>query len=88
MSILIEIILWLCFLVPGLIYSAWRISKRHDVCPSCGGADLVPLGSPRGKELAASAEYSAPSDVYRPPSAAAQGAGRSLGRLVGRMLGR
>lgn len=51
-SILIEIILWLCFIVPGLIYSIWRHTKRHDVCRSCGAAQLLPAESPAGRALA------------------------------------
>jgi hypothetical protein len=50
-SILIEIILWLSFIVPGLIYSIWRMSTRSKVCRSCGARSLVPLDSPRGKQL-------------------------------------
>ncbi len=42
----IELILWLCFLVPGLIYSAWRGSTRYKACSSCGAVNLVPLESP------------------------------------------
>lgn len=45
-SIWIEIILWLCFLVPGLIYSIWRHSSRSAVCESCGASTLVPTTSP------------------------------------------
>lgn len=45
-SLLIEIVLWLCFLVPGLIYSIWRQGSKHKVCASCGAATLVPLNSP------------------------------------------
>lgn len=32
---LIELILWLIFFPIGLIYSIWRLSKRHKVCPHC-----------------------------------------------------
>lgn len=45
-NLLIEIILWLCFIVPGLIYSIWRISSRTAKCPQCGSKDLVPPDSP------------------------------------------
>lgn len=44
--IAIEIILWLLLIVPGLIYSVWRMSSRHQVCASCGAATLVPPDSP------------------------------------------
>jgi hypothetical protein len=45
-SILIEIILWLCFLIPGLIYTIWRHSSRHKVCASCGASTLIKPDSP------------------------------------------
>ncbi len=50
-SILIEIVLWICFLVPGLIYSIWRLTSKHLACPKCGAQNLVPIDSPRGKKL-------------------------------------
>lgn len=50
-SILIEIFLWICFLVPGIIYSIWRLTSKHLACPKCGAQNLVPIDSPRGKKL-------------------------------------
>lgn len=50
-SIFIEIILWLCFLVPGVIYSIWRLTTRHKACRACGAPNLVPLSSPVGQKL-------------------------------------
>ncbi len=35
-SILIEIILWCCFLIPGIIYSIWRSTSKYKGCPQCG----------------------------------------------------
>lgn len=53
-NFLIELALWAFFLVPGLIYSVWRVSARRSACRTCGAIDsLVPLGSPRGRQLAA-----------------------------------
>jgi hypothetical protein len=52
-SMLMEILLWCCFLVPGLIYSIWRLTTRHDACPACGSVHMVPLNSPAGKKMAA-----------------------------------
>lgn len=43
---LIELILWLCFIVPGLIYSIWRVGSRHGACAQCGSVTLVPIDSP------------------------------------------
>lgn len=39
---LIEIILWLCFVIPGLIYSIWRRSNRPQTCPVCRSTTVVP----------------------------------------------
>jgi hypothetical protein len=50
-SFLIEVVLWLCFLVPGLIYSLWRLSARHEVCAGCGARTLVPANSPVGQRV-------------------------------------
>jgi predicted RNA-binding Zn-ribbon protein involved in translation (DUF1610 family) len=37
-SIGIEIVLWLCFFVPGILYSLWRMTTKATVavCPNCG----------------------------------------------------
>ena len=50
-SFFIEIVAWLAFIVPGLIYSLWRLSARHKACPECGESALVPITSPRGLQL-------------------------------------
>ncbi len=50
-SILIEIVLWLSFLVPGLIYSIWRVSSRYKACPECNQATMIPVSTPRGEQL-------------------------------------
>lgn len=42
----IEIILWLCFIVPGLIYSIWRLSSKAGKCEKCESKELVPPDSP------------------------------------------
>lgn len=58
-SIFIEIILWLCFLVPGVIYSIWRLTTRRQVCAACGAENIVPADAPAAvshrKALAATA---------------------------------
>lgn len=51
-SFLIELILWLCFLVPGLIYSLWRMtSGRQKVCPKCGNSTMIPIDSPAAQKI-------------------------------------
>lgn len=41
-SIWIEIVLWLFFIIPGVIYSIWRLASSAKVCPHCGMATLIP----------------------------------------------
>jgi len=41
-SLILEIVLWLCFIVPGLIYTLWRKSSQYDACRKCGSPDVVP----------------------------------------------
>jgi predicted RNA-binding Zn-ribbon protein involved in translation (DUF1610 family) len=50
-SFWIELALWLFLILPGLIYSIWRITSRHFICPTCGSPELIPVDSPRGKKL-------------------------------------
>lgn len=50
-SIWIEIVLWLCFLVPGLIYSLWRLTTKQHGCPSCGQTNMIPVNTPIGQSL-------------------------------------
>lgn len=75
-SFLIEVILWLCFLVPGLIYSLWRLSRRRFVCPACGSLEIIPVDTPVGRSLAG--DRAPP--TYR-GSAGAEEFGRKLGKL-------
>lgn len=46
-----ELLLWLFFLVPGLIYSIWRSTTRCMACPSCGSTQIVPLSTPMGMKM-------------------------------------
>ena len=44
-SFLIELVLWVCFIVPGLVYSLWRLTTREPVCRECGSGLLIPVDS-------------------------------------------
>lgn len=86
-----EVLLWLLFLLPGLVYSLWRLMARRDVCGLCGAAELLPVESPRGRELAARSRAAMPpvppappAPPARPPSRAAYKMGRWLGGLFGK----
>jgi Zn-finger nucleic acid-binding protein len=50
-SFLIEVILWLFFLIPGIIYSIWRLTTKHRACPKCGARNMIPPDSPRAQKL-------------------------------------
>lgn len=83
----IELILWLCFLIPGLIYSIWRLSSRHEACPSCNNSSLIPAASPMAKKFLRENlpdQVALSEDPTRPPSKAGIAAGRALGHFVGR----
>lgn len=47
----IELILWLCYLVPGVIYSIWRRAKKNVACTACASRELVNVTSPVGERL-------------------------------------
>lgn len=48
-TIALELALWLMFILPGIIYSLWRLSTRAMVCASCGATTLVAPESPVGQ---------------------------------------
>lgn len=47
----IEAVLWLCWMLPGFIYSIWRRSKVQRVCIACGKRELVQVDTPVGAAL-------------------------------------
>lgn len=49
----IEIILWLCYILPGLIYSIWRRSGIKNICHKCGKDTLIPVAqtNPEDEEV-------------------------------------
>jgi len=65
-SLLIEIVLWLCMIVPGLIYSLWRHSGRYMVCAKCGARTLIPLNSPNARAAMRSLSPSPPEPAAPP----------------------
>lgn len=85
----LEVVLWLCFLVPGFIYSVWRHTSRYEACPVCGNPKLLPKTAPMAQKFL---NENFPEmlvlkpEPARPRSNAAHSAGRSLGRLVGKLF--
>lgn len=37
----VELVLWLFLIVPGLVYSAWRMSNKVKICPDCLNEKVV-----------------------------------------------
>lgn len=43
-SFAVELVLWLLLIIPGVIYSVWRLSNKRWVCPQCNFDHVVNLG--------------------------------------------
>jgi hypothetical protein len=44
-------LLWITFLLPGIIYSIWRANSEHEACPACGSPQVIPVDSPMAQKL-------------------------------------
>ena len=82
-----EIILWILFIIPGLIYSLWRLSSRGDVCSQCGQANLIPLNTPVARQFMAKHNLSPvlEDEFQRQPSESIVAPAKKLGRFFGRL---
>jgi hypothetical protein len=49
----VEVLLWLFFLLPGFLYSIWRMTTTFHGCPKCQNASMIPVDTPMGQKLAA-----------------------------------
>ncbi len=88
-SIRIELVLWLAFILPGVIYSLWRINKRHPVCPICANAAIIPAESFLGHQFIATHRpelLTSATPRTRPPAKSAINVGRTLGRLTAKLF--
>ena len=50
-SLAAKLVAWICFLVPGILYTFWRLSARRRACPKCHGSITVPVDTPVGRQL-------------------------------------
>jgi DNA-directed RNA polymerase subunit RPC12/RpoP len=50
-SFLMEVILWFFFIIPGIIYSLWRITGKSYVCQYCSSTLIVPTDTVIGQQL-------------------------------------
>jgi hypothetical protein len=61
-SLLIELFMWLCLIVPGIIYSLWRVTSCYEGCAACGGSSMIPRNSPMGRKLSSELGVPVPSE--------------------------
>ena len=52
----IEFVLWICYLIPGLIYHLWRHSGKGNKCSECGSAAMIPVTTPKAQEIIGTSE--------------------------------
>ncbi|SDB03346.1 hypothetical protein SAMN05660653_00146 [Desulfonatronum thiosulfatophilum] len=52
-SFVLEVVLWLLLIVPGIIYSFWRLTSKQKVCPICKAPNMIPLSSPMAQKIMA-----------------------------------
>lgn len=50
-SIWITLFLFLCGVLPGILYAVWRWTSEYDGCSKCGGPNLLPMDSPVGRKM-------------------------------------
>ena len=44
-----EVLLWLLMILPGVLYSLWRITSKYKGCPKCGAPNMIPASSPKAR---------------------------------------
>lgn len=49
----LEFFLYCCAIFPGVFYSYWRSANKSPVCKACGKKEMIPVGTPAGRELVA-----------------------------------
>lgn len=47
--LVIEICMWLLYILPGVIYSIWRRVRKYQVCPQCRNPSVVLTSSSRAR---------------------------------------
>ncbi len=52
----VELLLWICYLVPGLIYHVWRHSDKGNKCPECDNTAMIPVHTPKAQDIIGASE--------------------------------
>lgn len=83
----IEVLLWFFLIIPGLVYSIWRLTNRHIPCPKCDNETLIPDDSPVAKNILSSnknnAEQTTPQSIPQRLSVTEKNTGSSFLKIVG-----
>ena len=61
---LIEVVLYLFYIVPGIVYSIWRRNSPPNVCPLCTSANLIDASL--AKEISTSSQISNRDEIECP----------------------
>jgi hypothetical protein len=48
----IALFFWVLF-IPAILFSLYRIATAHPGCRKCGSKDVIPLDSPRARQVGA-----------------------------------
>ena len=51
--IFFEVVLWLCYIVPGIIYSIWRRVRPKEICPECKHPSMISAYSAKARQMMA-----------------------------------
>lgn len=50
-SFVLELVLWLLFCLPGVIYTVWRLTCKTKCCPACHSAAVIRCNSPAARNF-------------------------------------
>jgi hypothetical protein len=50
-NFVLEVALWFFLIIPGIIYSLWRITNKYRGCPKCNSTAIIPLDTPNGQAI-------------------------------------
>src|SRR5438094_7170422 len=79
-SLLTEIFLWFCALLPGLIYSIWGHTTVYWGCPQCDSPNMIPLTSPVAQKFLSETKPGQSLSAYRVP--VSKSSGMSAGTII------
>lgn len=49
--LIIELLMWLLYILPGVIYSIWRRVRKQEICPNCRTPSVVLTASSRAMKM-------------------------------------